>query len=95
MYEVTFHGVSAATFDNVRSHLLQARGAATRDDGGIDCQGVSCHFRHDPQAATLEVAVLSQPSLVTKGYVVGWIFDALKQYAVKPKPLDNSNIKGA
>jgi hypothetical protein len=95
MYEVTFHGVSAATFENVQAHLLQARGATARDDGGIDCQGVSCCFRHDPQAATLEVAVLVQPSLVTKGFVVGWIFDALKQYAVKPKRSDNQNNKGA
>lgn len=76
---VTFHDVGSAAVAAVREQVLTLYEGAPfdADPGAIQCRGVLAAVEHDEQARTLLVRIDAVPPVVTRGFVVGWLLDAL------------------
>ena len=83
MFDVTFNNVSPTAFENFREHLTGVLEGTHVDEGTVDCQGVRCSYRYDEAGKSLGVSVLSTPRVVTQGYVIGWLHDALRKHGHK------------
>jgi hypothetical protein len=76
---VTFHNVGSAAAAAVREQIVTLHDGTTSDSDPqtIECRGVRAVADYDEQARKLQVRIDVVPSIVTRGYVVGWLLDAL------------------
>jgi hypothetical protein len=76
---VTFHNVGSTAVAAVRERILTLHEGAPFEagPGAIECRGVVAAAEHDEQARKLSVRIDAVPPIVTRGYVVGWLLDAL------------------
>lgn len=77
--QVTFHNVDAAAYSEVRERVLGLHEGVVADDApqAIQCRGVRAEVEFDEDARDLHVRIDVVPSIVTRGYVLGWLHDAL------------------
>ncbi len=83
MSQVTFHDVSPATFEKLAEHITGLLEGQIAAEGTVDVQGVRCSYDYNKSRKTLSVRVIQVPSVITQGYVIGWLCDALRRNAVK------------
>jgi hypothetical protein len=76
---VTFHNVGPEAAAAVRERVLTLHEGATSatDPQAIEALGVRAAVDFDEQGRTLQVRIDAVPPIVTRGYVVGWLLDAL------------------
>ena len=84
MEDITFSNVSPGAFEQISTLVTGVLEGTHREAGLVEFQGVTCRYRFDATQKTLAVSVLGTPRLVTQGYVVGWLHDALRRHAAKP-----------
>jgi hypothetical protein len=77
--QVTFHNVDPSAYSEVRERVLGLHEGVVADDTleAIHCRGVRAQVEFDEDARDLRVRIDVVPSIVTRGYVLGWLHDAL------------------
>jgi hypothetical protein len=76
---VTFDNVDRRTFDALQDRLMSEL-EGTRPDsipGSIDVLGVMGTLTYDESASTLSVSIRRVPRIISRGYALGWVHDAL------------------
>lgn len=79
MYDVTFSNVPAVAFERLREQLIGVHEAIHTGEGLMECQSIVCRYVYDETARSLALSVISTPRVVTQGYIIGWVHDALRR----------------
>ncbi|HET9898651.1 MAG TPA: hypothetical protein VFQ44_27330 [Streptosporangiaceae bacterium] len=76
---VTFHNVPEHAYRSVRERLLTILEGSEPDgeQGVIEFHGVRGKLRYDAGAQTVTATFHHVPRLISRGYVTGWLHDAL------------------
>ena len=82
-HDVTFHGVPPDVFARIREQLLGPHSGKAVDESTVEVSGVRCAYAYDTEEQCLHVSVYTTPAIVTQGYAIGWIHDAIRRFAVK------------
>jgi len=83
-HDVTFHKVPPEVFAQIQEKVLGNHGGTAMDDNTVEISGVRCAYLYDAGEQNLHVSIHMTPRIVTQGYAIGWIHDAIRRYAVKP-----------
>lgn len=76
---VTFHNVSPAAFEALQHRLEHFDGA--QDGDVLHVLGVRGTLSYDEESAAVTAELHQVPAIVSRGYVVGWLCDALIEAA--------------
>lgn len=81
MKKIIIDEVSQQEFANLQSYLKDHFDVSFSDlkTGGSTAsgRGVSGTIRHDPSSKQLSIAIEATPSIVTTGYILGFLYDHL------------------
>ena len=77
MHEVTIHNITPEHFAKVKDAVLGPFEGKAVGANEVDVQGARATYTYDPKAKSLTVGLLSTPALVTKGYALGQLYDAI------------------
>ena len=84
MRDVTFHQISPEMLESIKGKMLgHFEGRAHENDGEMIVKGVHVKYRHDGSGNCLTLSVVQTPEIVTAGYVIGQLYDAIDQVALK------------
>jgi hypothetical protein len=77
--EVTFSGVSERAFRTLMERIMGIHEGVISDsaEGVIECRGVRGTLKHDQESRSLRAVIHYVPAIVTHGYVIGWLHDAV------------------
>jgi hypothetical protein len=94
--QVTFHHVGPAAFARVRERVLGLHEGQVVDGSPevILCRGVRGQVEFDEQTGDLRVRLDVVPDIVTRGYVLGWLHDALLAAGTEPAPAGAAPAEG-
>ena len=76
---VTFHDIPPDAYRSVRERLLTTLEGAepAGETGVIEFHGIRGKLSYDEQAQTVTATFHHVPRIVSRGYVTGWLHDAL------------------
>jgi hypothetical protein len=84
MRDVTIHGVSPELFKSVKGFLLgHFEGRELIEDKEIHVKGVRASYSYHANSNSLTVSITNTPDIVTAGYALGQLYDALDRLGVK------------
>ncbi len=78
---VTFHDIPPDAYRNVRERLLTVLEGVEPDgeQDVIEFHGVRGQLSYDEQAKSVTATFHHVPRIVSRGYVTGWLHDALNE----------------
>ncbi len=77
---ITFHNVSTAAFEALQ-HRLHEHYDGAQDGDALQVLGVRGTLSYDEESASVTAHIHQVPAIVSRGYVVGWLCDALVEAA--------------
>ena len=83
-YDVTFHGVTQYTLENL-SIKLTSLGLPNLCDSSatVSKNDLTLKYDHDEKSITLRVSVLSSPSYLRAGYIIGALYNELVEHGIE------------
>jgi hypothetical protein len=84
MRDITIHKVSPELFQRLKDAVLGLfEGKERTPNKEVEVRGVRAAYAYDAHAKTLTVSVVSTPDIVTSGYALGRLYDALERLDAK------------